>query len=39
MLIGSDCSEHVSYIEVMNKTSQVEHEASTSRISEINCFI
>src|SRR5512138_1588647 len=39
MLIGSNCSANTfPYIEVMNKTSQVEHEASTSRISEEQLF-
>ncbi|HEX3084657.1 MAG TPA: Fe-S cluster assembly protein SufB, partial [Pyrinomonadaceae bacterium] len=39
MLIGSNCSANTfPYIEVMNNTSQVEHEASTSKISEEQLF-
>src|SRR3989475_986794 len=39
MLIGSDAGANtVPYIEVMNTSSQVEHEASTSRISEEQLF-
>ena len=35
MLIGSNCGANTfPYIEVMNNTSSVEHEASTSKISE-----
>ena len=39
MLIGSNCGAHTfPYIEVMNNTSNVEHEASTSKISEEQLF-
>jgi Fe-S cluster assembly protein SufB len=39
MLIGSNCSANTfPYIEVMNNSSQVEHEASTSKISEEQLF-
>ena len=39
LLIGSDCSAHTfPYIEVKNKTAQIEHEATTSKISEDQLF-
>jgi Fe-S cluster assembly protein SufB len=39
MLIGSKCSANTfPYIEVMNNTARVEHEATTSRISEDQLF-
>jgi Fe-S cluster assembly protein SufB len=39
LLIGDRCGAHtVPYIDVRNTTSQVEHEASTSRISEDQLF-
>ncbi len=39
MLIGSECSANTfPYIEVMNNSSKVEHEATTSRISEDQLF-
>ncbi len=39
LLIGGDCGAHtVPYIEVKNPTAVVEHEASTSRISEEQLF-
>ncbi len=39
MLIGSNCGANTfPYIEVMNNTSAVEHEASTSKISEEQLF-
>jgi Fe-S cluster assembly protein SufB len=39
MLIGGDCSANTfPYIEVMNHSSRVEHEASTSKISEEQLF-
>src|SRR6267154_1330997 len=39
MLIGSNCGANTfPYIEVMNNTSRVEHEASTSKISEKQLF-
>jgi Fe-S cluster assembly protein SufB len=39
MLVGPDCSAHTfPYIEVKNKTATLEHEASTSRISEDQIF-
>jgi len=39
MLIGSECSANTfPYIEVMNNSSRVEHEASTSKISEEQLF-
>ena len=39
MLIGGDCSANTfPYIEVMNDSSRVEHEASTSKISEEQLF-
>jgi Fe-S cluster assembly protein SufB len=39
MLIGSNCGANTfPYIEVMNNNSQVEHEATTSRISEDQLF-
>jgi Fe-S cluster assembly protein SufB len=39
MLIGADCGANTfPYIEVMNNTSRVEHEASTSKISEEQLF-
>ena len=39
LLIGPDCGAHTfPYIEVKNDTAQVEHEASTSKISEDQLF-
>ncbi len=39
MLMGSQCSAHTfPYIEVKNPTAQVEHEATTSKISEEQLF-
>lgn len=39
MLVGDECSAHTyPYLEVKNKTATVEHEASTSRISEDQIF-
>jgi Fe-S cluster assembly protein SufB len=39
LLIGSDCGAHTfPYVEVKNDTAQVEHEASTSKISEDQLF-
>jgi len=39
LLIGDECSAHTfPYIEVKNPTAQVEHEASTSKISEDQLF-
>ena len=39
LLIGDDCGAHtVPYLDVRNTTAQVEHEASTSRISEDQLF-
>jgi Fe-S cluster assembly protein SufB len=39
MLVGTDCSAHTyPYIEVKNKTATLEHEATTSRISEDQIF-
>jgi Fe-S cluster assembly protein SufB len=39
MLVGDKCGAHtVPYIEVRNPTAQVEHEATTSRISEDQLF-
>lgn len=39
MLVGSECSAHTfPYVEVKNDTAVVEHEASTSRISEDQLF-
>lgn len=39
MLVGSDCSAHTyPYIEVKNKSATLEHEATTSRISEDQIF-
>jgi len=39
MLVGGDCSAHTfPYIEVKNKTATLEHEATTSRISEDQIF-
>lgn len=39
MLVGGDCSANTfPYLEVKNKTATVEHEASTSRISEDQIF-
>lgn len=39
LLLGSECGAHtIPYIEVRNPTSQVEHEASTSKISEDQIF-
>jgi Fe-S cluster assembly protein SufB len=39
LLIGSDCGAHtMPYIEVKNTSSQVEHEASTSKIGEDQLF-
>jgi Fe-S cluster assembly protein SufB len=39
LLIGDECGAHtVPYIDVKNTSSQVEHEASTSRISEDQLF-
>ena len=39
LLMGDKCAAHTfPYIEVKNKTAQVEHEASTSRVSEDQLF-
>lgn len=39
LLMGSDCSAHTfPYIEVKNSSAQVEHEATTSKISEDQLF-
>ncbi len=39
LLIGPDCGAHTfPYIEVKNKTAQIEHEATTSKISEDQLF-
>ncbi len=39
MLVGDQCSAHtVPYLEIKNKTATMEHEASTSRISEDQIF-
>ncbi len=39
LLIGSDCGAHtVPYIEVRNPTAHMEHEATTSRVSEEQLF-
>nr|WP_294848754.1 Fe-S cluster assembly protein SufB [uncultured Sphingomonas sp.] len=39
LLLGSDCGAHtVPYIEVRNPTAQIEHEATTSKISEDQLF-
>ncbi len=39
LLVGSECGAHTfPYIKVQNKTSHVEHEASTSRIGEDQLF-
>jgi len=39
MLIGSECGAHTfPYIEVRNKTAQMEHEATTSKIGEDQLF-
>ena len=39
LLIGHDCSAHtIPYIETKNASAQVEHEATTSRISEDQLF-
>jgi len=39
LLLGSQCGAHTfPYIEVMNPTAQVEHEASTSTIGEDQLF-
>lgn len=39
MLIGGECQAHTyPYIDVQNQTAQVEHEASTSKISEEQLF-
>ena len=39
LLIGDHCGAHtVPYIEVKNRTAQVEHEATTSKISEDQLF-
>ncbi|MFZ5610589.1 MAG: Fe-S cluster assembly protein SufB [Pseudomonadota bacterium] len=39
LLIGGDCSAHtVPYIEVKNPSAQIEHEATTSKISEDQLF-
>ena len=39
LLIGSECGGHtVPYIEVKNRTAQVEHEATTSKISDDQLF-
>ena len=39
MLMGSECSAHTfPYIEVKNSTAQVEHEATTSKISDEQLF-
>ena len=39
LLMGNDCGAHTfPYIEVQNKTAQIEHEASTSKIGEDQIF-
>ena len=39
LLLGSDCGAHtVPYIEVKNPTATIEHEATTSKISEDQLF-
>ena len=39
LLLGSECGAHtVPYIEVKNPTAQIEHEATTSKISEDQLF-
>jgi Fe-S cluster assembly protein SufB len=39
LLIGSECAAHtVPYVEVRNKSAQLEHEATTSRIGEDQLF-
>lgn len=39
MMMGSECGAHTfPYIEVMNDSAQIEHEATTSRISEDQLF-
>ena len=39
LLLGSDCGAHtVPYIEVSNPTAQIEHEATTSKISDDQLF-
>lgn len=39
MLIGTECGAHTfPYVEVMNNTAQLEHEATTSRIGEDQLF-
>jgi Fe-S cluster assembly protein SufB len=39
LLMGNDCGAHTfPYIEVKNKTAQVEHEATTSKIGEDQIF-
>src|SRR3546814_20327337 len=39
LLIGSECGAHTfPYVEVKNDTAEVEHEASTSKISEDQLF-
>ena len=39
MLIGADCAAHTfPYIEVKNSSSQIEHEATTSKIGEDQLF-
>ena len=39
LLIGSECGAHtVPYIEVRNPTAHLEHEATTSRVSEEQLF-
>jgi Fe-S cluster assembly protein SufB len=39
LLIGSDCGAHTfPYIDVLNSTAQMEHEATTSKISEDQLF-
>jgi Fe-S cluster assembly protein SufB len=38
-LLGSECGAHtVPYIEVRNRTAQIEHEATTSKISDDQLF-
>ena len=39
LLLGGDCGAHtVPYIEVKNPTAQIEHEATTSKISDDQLF-
>lgn len=39
MLIGTECGAHTfPYVEVMNNSAQLEHEATTSRIGEDQLF-